>query len=88
MHFFPPESLIIQNDPNFLNIIITGHETLLHYFDFRTKSAISVWEHIDSPPLKDIQQIKTVSKVIMMIFFYHESVIDQHTVPTKATVNG
>ena len=60
--FFPDGSLInllkkhanklveklLQNDLDFLKIVITGDETWVHYFHSLNKSARSLWKHIDN----------------------------------------
>ena len=47
----------------------------------------SVWKKTDFPNPKKIQQAKSAAKIIMIIFFDHKSLINQHDVPPKTTAN-
>lgn len=77
-----------QEGDSFLDDIITMDETWLHMFDPESKAESSVWKHTNSPPPKKARVIKSMAKVMFVIFFDRDGVILSHAVPKGTTINA
>ena len=75
-------------DPTFLDRIITTDETWVHYYEPEYKRMSMVWKNRDSPPPKKAKVIKSMGKVMCVVFMDSSSVILVHMVPAGSTVNA
>lgn len=79
-----------EQDPEFLNRIITCDETWVYHFDPNTKQESSGYRRKGDPSKKKVRQQKSVGKVMLIAFFDRKGMIYQHIVPTtipRTTVN-
>lgn len=72
----------------FLTNIVTTDETWVYTYDPESKAESSVWKHPGSPPPKKARVSRSVTKVMIILFFDQRGVVLTHTVPHGQTVNG
>ena len=71
-----------------LEKIITMDETWVHYYEPESKIQSSVWKTPGTPPPKKAKAVKSVGKVMYMVFMDRNGVILSHAVPHGTTVNS
>lgn len=76
----------VQNDPNFLNTVITGDETWVYGYDPETKAQSSQWKHPTSPRQKEARQVRSQVKVMLTVFFDYRGVVHHEYAPHGATI--
>ena len=64
-----------NSDPEFLNIVITGDESLVYGYDPETKAQSSQWKHSTSPRPKKAKQVRSNVKVMLIVFFDSRGVV-------------
>ena len=77
-----------RSDPTFLDGIITTDETWVHYYEPEDKRMSMVWKNRDSPPPKKAKVVKSMGKVMCVVFMDSSGVILVHMVPSGRTVNA
>ena len=77
-----------RSDPTFLDRIITTDETWVHYYEPEDKRMSMVWKNRDSPPPKKAKVVKSMGKVMCVVFMDSSGVILVHMVPSGRTVNA
>ncbi len=80
-----------EQDPEFLNRVITCDETWVYHFDPTTKQESSGYRRKGDFTRKKVRQQKSVGKVMLIAFFDRKGMIYQHIVPhtiPKTTVNS
>jgi transposase len=78
----------VGKDPSYLSRIITTDETWVHYFEPESKQASMVWKHTESPPPKKAKAVKSMGKVMCIVFIDMKGVILVHMVRPGHTVNA
>ena len=51
-----------NSDPEFLNIVITGDESCVYWYDPETKAQSPQWQHSTFPRPKKARQVRKASK--------------------------
>lgn len=77
----------IENNPNFLERVITCDETWIFQYDPETKKQSMHWKTPGSPRIKKARQSKSKFKAMLIVFFDRKGVILEHWVPEGQTVN-
>ena len=77
-----------DRDRNFLNKIITTDETWVHFYEPEDKRSSMVWKHSDSPPPKKAKTVKSMGKVMCIMFIDRHGILLVHMVPEGKTVNA
>ena len=67
----------------FLNRVVTGDETWIHFFEPESKQQSSVWKHPSSPPPTKALIAKSAGKVMAVIFCDIQGIILNHFVRRK-----
>lgn len=75
-------------DDTFLSRIITTDETWVHYYEPESKRQSSIWKHLDSPPPKKAKVVKSLGKVMCIMFMDISGMLLVHMVPSGQTVNA
>ena len=75
-------------DWNFLNKIITMDKTWVHFYKPEVKQQSSVWKTAQSPPPVKYKTVKSLGKVMLMVFMDNQGVILSHSVRPGSTVNA
>ena len=57
-----------ERDRNFLNKIIKTDETWVHFYEPEDKRSSMVWKHSDSLPPKKAKTVKSMGKVMCIMF--------------------
>ncbi|KAK3084951.1 hypothetical protein FSP39_021962 [Pinctada imbricata] len=78
----------IDRDPDFLNKIITMDETWIHYYEPESKRQSSVWKTPGTPPPKKAKAVKSMDKVMYMVFMDRQGVLLSHAVKHGHSVNA
>ena len=78
----------IEEDPRFLDNVITGDETWIFEYDPETKRQSSEWHTKASPRPKKARMSKSRVKVMLIVFFDGKGVVHREFVPEGQTVNG
>ena len=78
----------IARTKNFLSKIITMNETWVHYYEPEGKQQSSVWETAHSPTPVKAEAVKSIGKVMLMVFMDNQGVILFHSVKPGSTVNS
>ena len=71
---------------NFLNRIITGDETWVHYYEPETKRQSMQWKHASSPSSKKSQP--SAGKLLLTVFWDSEGPILEHYMEKDVTVRS
>ena len=79
---------VIEEQPDFLDRVITVDESWVHYYDPLTKQESSHWNTAGAPRKKKVRQQKSAGKVLMFIFFDSRGPVYQHAVPPKTKINA
>ena len=77
-----------RRDPSFLNRIITMDETWVHYYEPESKRQSSVWKSAGTPPPKKAKSVKSMDKIMYMVFMDNKGIILSHAVRQGHTVNS
>ena len=77
-----------SRDKNFLNKIITMDETWVHFYEPEWKQQSSVWKTAQSPLPVKYKTVKSLGKVMLMVFMDNQGVILSHNVRPGLTVNA
>ena len=77
-----------RSDPTFLDRIINTDETWVHYYEPEDKRMSMVWKNRDSPPPKKAKVVKSMGKVMCVVFMDSSGVILVNMVPAGRTVNA
>lgn len=78
----------VQEDPNFLDNVITGDETWVFQYDPETKRSSSEWHTDESPRPKKARMSKSKIKTMLIVFFDRRGIVHKEFVPTGTTVNA
>lgn len=73
---------------SFLDRIVTGDETWVHYHQPETKRASKEWRHSSSPKPKKIRTQRSAGKVMLTLFWDVNGVILEHYIDRGMTVNS
>lgn len=78
-----------ENEGNdFLDKIVTGDESWVHYFTPETKRSSKEWRHVGSPPPKKCKQVPSAGKVMLTLFFDNQGVVYSEYMPRGTTINS
>ncbi|XP_015913054.2 histone-lysine N-methyltransferase SETMAR-like [Parasteatoda tepidariorum] len=58
-----------QEDPAFMELIVTGDETWCHHYLPERKRNSMQWKHASSPPPKKFKAVQSADKVLLTVFF-------------------
>lgn len=78
----------VERDSTFLSRIITTDETWVHYYEPEDKRMSMVWKNHNSPPPKKAKAIKSMGKVMCIVFLDIRGVVLVHMVKSGRTVNA
>ena len=78
----------VERDSTFLSRIITTDETWVHYYESEDKRMSVVWKNHNSPPPKKAKAIKSMGKVMCIVFLDIRGVVLVHMVKSGRTVNA
>ena len=76
-----------NNDPGFLDRIISGDETWVYGYDMETKAQSSVWVEKGSARPKKARQVRSNTKILLTVFFDSQGVVHKEFLPQGQTVN-
>ncbi|KAJ4451915.1 hypothetical protein ANN_03393 [Periplaneta americana] len=76
-----------DDDPTFLNRIITGDETWCFLYDPQLKRQSATWKTPLSPRQKKPRQARSKGKVMLELFFDSNGIVHMEFIPEGATVN-
>ncbi|XP_011880667.1 PREDICTED: putative uncharacterized protein FLJ37770 [Vollenhovia emeryi] len=79
---------LCENDPNFLNSVITGDESWIFEYDPETKRQSSEWHTPAEPRPKKARMSKSRIKTMLIVFFYVRGIVHHEFVPPGTTVNA
>jgi histone-lysine N-methyltransferase SETMAR len=77
----------IEEDPDFLNSVITCNETWLFQYDPEIKRQSMQWKTTNSPRPKKVRMSKSKIKTMLIVFFDIQGIIMTQYVPPGQTVN-
>lgn len=77
----------IENDPNFLERVITCDESWFFTYDPETKRQSMHWKGPTSPRAKKARMSKSKFKAMMIVFFDIHGIVYLHWVPEGQTIN-
>lgn len=77
----------IEQDPHFLERVITGDETWVFEYDPETKRQSMEWHTPTSPRPKKARMSKSKIKCMLMCFFDSQGIVHKEFVPPGQTVN-
>lgn len=72
----------------FLERIITGDETWVHFFEPETKQQSMQWKHLSSPPPRKFKGVPSLKKIMYIVFWDRQGIIVSHPVPEGVTITG
>ena len=78
----------LATEPNFLQHIITGDETWVHYDTPETKRDSMTWKHVDSPVTKKFKKSFSVKKVMASVFWDVRGIVLIEFLPRGETINA
>ncbi|XP_011859721.1 PREDICTED: histone-lysine N-methyltransferase SETMAR-like [Vollenhovia emeryi] len=78
----------VQENPNFLDNVITGDETWCFEYDPETKRQSAEWHTNKSPRPKKARMSKSKHKSMLICFFDRRGVVHREFVPPGQTVNA
>lgn len=78
----------VQDNPDFLNNVITGDETWAFEYDPETKRQSSEWLTPTSPRPKKARMSKSKVKTMLIVFFDAKGLVHKEFVPQGQTVNS
>ena len=77
-----------SRDKNFLNRILKMDETLVHFYEPEGKQQSSVWKTAQSPPAVKYKTVKSLGKVMLMVFMDNQGVVLSHSVRPGSSVDA
>ena len=77
-----------HSDKTFLQRLVTGVETWVHYFEPESKRASIEWRHLTSPSSKKFKSQQSAGKVMMTVFWDSAGVILVDYMSKEATINS
>ena len=78
----------VECESTFLFRIITTDETWVHYYEPENKQMSMVWKNHNSPQPKKAKAIKSMGKVMCIVFLDIRGVVLVHMVKSGRTVNA
>ncbi|GFV62708.1 histone-lysine N-methyltransferase SETMAR [Trichonephila clavipes] len=75
-------------EEEFLDSIVTGDETWVHYTTPETKEQSKQWKHPSSPRAKKFKQILSAGKIMASIFWDRKGVLLCEFMPRGTTINA
>ena len=78
----------VEEDPGFLDNVITEDESWIFEYDPETKRQSSEWHTSASPRPKKARMSKSRMKTMLIVFFDAQGVVHYEFVPEGQTVNG
>lgn len=79
---------LIQNEPDFLNCVVTGDESWMFEYDPESKRQSSEWHTKSSPRPKKARMSKSRIKTMLIVFFDVRGIVHFEFVPQGETVNS
>ncbi|UYV82242.1 K02A2.6-like [Cordylochernes scorpioides] len=79
---------LIQNEPGFLNSVVTGDESWMFEYDPESKRQNCAWHTKSSPRPKKARMSKSRIKTIIIVFFDIRGIVHCEFVPQGQTVNS
>ncbi|XP_011699262.1 PREDICTED: putative uncharacterized protein FLJ37770, partial [Wasmannia auropunctata] len=79
---------LIQNEPDFLNFVVTGDESWMFEYDPESKRQSSEWHTTSSPRPKKARMSKSRIKIMLIVFFDVRGIVHYEFVPQGQTVNS
>lgn len=79
---------LIQNEPDFLNCVVTGDESWMFEYDPESKRQSSEWHTKSSPRHKKARMSKSRIKTMLIVFFDVRGIVHFEFVPQGETVNS
>ncbi|XP_066261786.1 protein GVQW3-like [Euwallacea similis] len=77
----------IENEPNFVERVITGDESWVFEYDPETKRQSMEWHRLTSPRPKKARMSKSKIKCMLICFFDIQGIVHKEFVPEGQTVN-
>jgi len=77
----------IENDPDFLENVITCDESWFFQYDTESKCQSMHWKSPSSPRQKNARQSKSKFKTMMIVFFDIQGIVYMGWVPVSQTIN-
>ncbi|UYV82119.1 hypothetical protein LAZ67_21000950 [Cordylochernes scorpioides] len=79
---------LVQNEPDFLNSVITGDESWMFKYDPESKRQSCAWHTKSSPRTKKARMSKSRIKTMIIVFFDIRGIVHCEFVPQGQTVNS
>lgn len=79
---------LIENDPDFLNSVVTGDESWIFEYDPESKRQSSEWHTSESPRPKKARMSKSRVKTMLIVFFDVRGIVHHEFLPQGQTVNS
>ncbi|UYV77251.1 hypothetical protein LAZ67_15000235 [Cordylochernes scorpioides] len=79
---------LIQNEPGFLNSVVTGDESWMFEYDPESKRQSCAWHTKSSPRPKKARMSKSRIKTMIIVFFDIRGIVHCELVPQGQTVNS
>ncbi|UYV78666.1 hypothetical protein LAZ67_16002325 [Cordylochernes scorpioides] len=79
---------LIQNEPGFLNSVVTGDESWMFEYDQESKRQSCAWHKKSSPRPKKARMSKSRFKTMIIVFFDIRGIVHCEFVPQGQTVNS
>ena len=80
--------MIFKDDLDLLKKVITGNESWVYGYDFKTKAQSSQWKHTEEPKIEnDTSSLTKPVKVLLTVFFDCNSVVHYEFLPQGRIVN-
>lgn len=78
----------LNEDPHFMDRLVTQDETWVPHFDPETKAESMQWKHTDSPPPRKFKVAKSVGKIMTTIFWDSEGLLLVDFLQHGMTITG
>lgn len=76
----------VENERNYMSMIITGDESWIYGYDPETKFQSSQWKTPLSPRPKKARQVKSNVKVMLVVFFDSQGIVHHEYAPHGQTI--
>lgn len=73
---------------NYLSRLINWDESWVNHYDPAMKQETSVWKYTQSPLPKKVLQVKSVGKIMFIVFFDSKWILYQPSVQPNMTINA